>query len=71
MGRLPWLAAALLAALLPVALPAQDTGKTAVLIFVTVPADGKLAVNGNATSQTGPERRLITPPLRQGEEGHL
>ncbi|HEX3150243.1 MAG TPA: methyltransferase domain-containing protein [Gemmataceae bacterium] len=69
MCRSSWLAAVLVAAVFTATLPAQDTGKTAVLIFVTVPADGKLTVNGNATSQTGPERRLITPPLALGEKG--
>jgi uncharacterized protein (TIGR03000 family) len=69
MCRLPWLAAGLLAAVLSTTLLAQDLGKSPVLIFVTVPADGKLAVNGQVTSQTGSERRLITPPLALGEKG--
>ena len=69
MRRLPWLAAALLAAVLPTTLPAQDAGKSGVLIYITVPADGKLAVNGNPVRQTGPERRLITPPIALGEKG--
>jgi uncharacterized protein (TIGR03000 family) len=66
--RLPWLAAALLAAL-PVALPAQELAKSPILLYVHVPADAKLAVNGVPVSQTGPVRRLITPPLVKGEKG--
>jgi len=66
--RLPWLAAVLVAAL-PVALPAQTPGKSPVLLYVTVPADAKLAVNGVPVRQTGPERRLISPPIPVGEKG--
>jgi uncharacterized protein (TIGR03000 family) len=66
--RLPWLAAALLAAV-PLSLPAQPPGKSPVLLFVTVPSDAKLTVNGSPTSQTGPERRLISPPIAIGEKG--
>src|SRR5947209_5868367 len=66
--RLSWLAAALVAAL-PVALSAQVPDKSPVLIFVTVPPDARLAVNGQPTRQTGPERRLISPPIALGEKG--
>lgn len=68
MRRLPWLAAALVA-VPPVALPAQTPGKSPVLLYVTVPADGKLAVNGTPVSQAGPVRRLISPPIPVGEKG--
>lgn len=66
MFRLPWLAAFLVAVVLGSSLPAQEPSP--VLIYVTVPADAKLAVDGVPVSQTGPERRLITPPFRLGEK---
>jgi uncharacterized protein (TIGR03000 family) len=62
------LAVALIAAL-PVALLAQPPGKSPVLLYVTVPADAKLSVNGVPVSQAGPERRLISPPIAIGEKG--
>jgi uncharacterized protein (TIGR03000 family) len=62
------LAFALIAAI-PVALPAQPPAKSSVLVYVTVPADAKLSVNGVPVSQTGPERRLISPPITVGEKG--
>ena len=68
MRRLPWLAAAVLAAL-PVSLPAQEPAKSPILLYVHVPADARLAVNGVPVSQTGPVRRLISPPLVKGEKG--
>lgn len=40
-----------------------------VLIYVTLPAEAKLEVDGVAVKQTGPRRRLITPPLQPGEKG--
>jgi uncharacterized protein (TIGR03000 family) len=65
MRRLVWLAALLLVA--PV--PAQGPGSSPVLIYVTVPPDATLAVNGKTIMQTGTERRLITPPIPLGEKG--
>jgi uncharacterized protein (TIGR03000 family) len=65
--RLPWLAAGLMVLLAGSSLPAQDASP--VLIYVTVPADAKVAVDGVPVKQTGPERRLITPPMRAGEKG--
>lgn len=69
MRRLPRLAAVALALVVPALLPAQPAEKTPVLIYVTVPADAKLAVNGVPVRQTGAERRLITPPITLGEKG--
>lgn len=68
MCRLRWLAAALVT-VLPDSLPAQTPGKSPVVLYVTVPADGKLAVNGVPVSQTGPQRRLVSPPIPIGEKG--
>jgi uncharacterized protein (TIGR03000 family) len=65
--RLPWLVAGIATIVVATSLRAQDASP--VLIYVTVPADTKLAVDGVATTQTGPERRLITPPIRFGEKG--
>lgn len=42
---------------------------TPVLIFVKLPSDALLEVDGVAVKQTGPERRLITPPFRVRETG--
>jgi uncharacterized protein (TIGR03000 family) len=58
-----------LVATLPVALPAQPPGKSPVLLYVTVPADAKLSVNGVPVSKAGPDRRLISPPITIGEKG--
>lgn len=69
MSRLPWLAAGFLVLALPLASSAQEPRSSPVLIYVTVPADAKLSVNGAPTKQTGKERRLITPPLKFGEQG--
>jgi len=63
--RLPWLAVAVVA--LPAALPAQTPDKSPILLYVHVPADARLAVNGVAVNQTGPVRRLITPPIARGQ----
>jgi len=60
------LAAMLLAVTLGSLSSAQEPSP--VLIYLTVPADAKLAVDGVPVSQTGPERRLITPPFRIGEK---
>jgi uncharacterized protein (TIGR03000 family) len=66
--RLPWLVAAVLVAA-PVYLWAQPPGKSPILLYVTVPSDAKLAVNGVSVRQTGTERRLISPPIPIGEKG--
>ena len=68
MRRLPWLAVAVLAAL-PAGLPAQAPDRSPIRLYISVPADARLSVNGVPVSQTGPERRLITPPLAVGEKG--
>jgi uncharacterized protein (TIGR03000 family) len=65
--RLPWLAAGLMVLLAGLTSRAQDASP--VLIYVTVPADAQVAVDGVPVKQTGPERRLITPPIRHGEKG--
>lgn len=66
MRRLPWLAVLLA---LPAGLPAQEPVKSPIRLYVMVPPDATLSVNGVPVSQTGPERRLITPPLTVGEKG--
>jgi uncharacterized protein (TIGR03000 family) len=48
-------------------LAAQTPVETPVLIFVTLPADAILEVDGVAVKQTGPQRRLITPPIAFGQ----
>jgi uncharacterized protein (TIGR03000 family) len=65
--RQSWLVAGLVAAFVVSSLRAQDASP--ILIYVTVPADAKLAVDGVPVKQTGAERRLITPPFRFGEKG--
>lgn len=67
MSRLPWLVAGLATIVIASLLRAQDASP--VLIYVKVPADATLAVDGVPVKQTGPERRLITPPFRLGEKG--
>jgi uncharacterized protein (TIGR03000 family) len=64
-------AAGLLALALGSGLPAQGPApvKSPVLVYVTVPADAKVEVNGKPIRQTGPERRLITDPIAFGEKG--
>ncbi len=64
MFRLPWLAACLVAVIVGSSLPAKEP--LPALIYVKVPADAKLAVDGVPVRQTGPERRLITPPFPLG-----
>ena len=66
MYRLPWLIVFLA---LPAGLPAQEPGKSPIRLYVMVPPEAKLTVNGVPVSQTGPERRLLTPPLTVGEKG--
>jgi uncharacterized protein (TIGR03000 family) len=63
--RLPWLVASLL--IVSSSLPAQESSP--ILIYVTLPADAKLAVDGVPVKQMGAERRLITPPFKFGEIG--
>ena len=65
MHRLPWLVAGLL--IVSTSVPAQESSP--VLIYVTLPADATLAVDGVPVKQTGAERRLITPPFKFGETG--
>ena len=67
MSRLPWLAAGLMALVLGPSSYGQDNRSTPVLIYVTLPADAKLAVDGVPVKQTGAERKLITPPIKFGE----
>lgn len=57
-----WLAVGLLAA-------APAAAQSPVRIYVTVPAEAKLEVDGVAVKQTGPLRKLITPPLPDGRKG--
>jgi uncharacterized protein (TIGR03000 family) len=68
MRRLLCPAVALLALTLGSGSIAQSNGSK-VLIFVKVPADAELTVDGVKVKQTGEERRLITPPIPQGEQG--
>jgi uncharacterized protein (TIGR03000 family) len=70
-SRLLWLTAGLMAIVLGTGLRAQAPvpDKSPVLIYVTVPADAKVEVNGKAIRQTGPERRLITDPIAHGQKG--
>jgi len=63
--RLPWLVAGLL--IVSSSLPAQEASP--VLIYVTLPADAVLAVDGVPVKQMGAQRRLITPPFKIGESG--
>jgi len=59
----------LLAGLLLTAVPLLARGQAPAdkaIIVVKVPEDAKLTIQGDATKSTGPERRFITPPLREG-----
>ncbi len=46
---------------------AQDPAP--VRIYVTVPADAFVWIDGARVQQTGPERRLVTPPIAFGKKG--
>jgi uncharacterized protein (TIGR03000 family) len=58
-----------LVALLAPDLQAQEGRASPVLIYLTVPADATVAVEGTPIRQTGPVRKLITPPIPYGERG--
>ena len=61
----------LLACLIPTSgsLRAQPES-TPVLVYVTLPADASLEIDGVPVRQTGPERRLITPPIKFGAKAN-
>jgi uncharacterized protein (TIGR03000 family) len=44
------------------------SGSTPVAIIVKVPESAKLTIDGHPVSQTGAERRLLTPPLPVGKQ---
>ncbi len=67
MHRHSWLISGFVPLLVVSFLSAQESSP--VLIYVTVPANAKLAVDGVPVSQTGPQRRLITPPFQFGQTG--
>ena len=62
MTRLPWLAAGLLALVLGSSSNGQDAKTTPVLIYVTLPADAKLAVDGVPGQTDRPGATPDTPP---------
>jgi uncharacterized protein (TIGR03000 family) len=62
--RLPWLVIALLA-LTPIM---RAEGPAPILIYVTAPPEALVAVDGVPVKQTGPQRRLITPPFETGQK---
>ncbi|WP_020471329.1 methyltransferase domain-containing protein [Zavarzinella formosa] len=68
MIRLSWLFAGFIALSLGLAPVHAQPEASPVLIYVTVPPDATLEVDGTIVKQTGPERRLITPTLKFGEK---
>ena len=66
MIRFSWLIVGLLVIALNAPRLAAQPETTPVLIYVTVPADSVLEVDGVPVRQTGAERRLITPAIKYG-----
>jgi len=50
--------------------PAKTQAEAPATILVTLPAEAKLFVDGNATTSTSVERRLVSPALQPGYEYH-
>jgi uncharacterized protein (TIGR03000 family) len=48
------------------ATPVQASGDDTATITVTVPADAEVYFDGVETTETGPERQFVTPPLAKG-----
>jgi uncharacterized protein (TIGR03000 family) len=52
----------------PAAPPAAREGASPATVVVTLPADARLTVDGEATKSTSGMRRFVTPPLRPGKK---
>ena len=52
----------------PAASPAAPEEASSATVVVTLPADAKLTIDGNATKSTSGVRSFVSPPLRPGKE---
>jgi len=50
--------------------PALSTAGVPATVFVNLPTDAKLTIDGQATTSTGAQRRFISPPIETGKEFH-